>query len=130
MSISPQVTFQTVYFKPISKEEEEINPGRLDKALASWLADRLKERGITVAEIFPEDFGWVIMVSRKPFMLWLGCGNIQDSTTEWTIFLVAEPSLIQRLFKRVNPVPQIEQLRAHMAELVLSIPGVSNILWE
>ncbi len=130
MSISPQVTFQTDYFEPISKEEEETNPGVMGKALANWLVDRLKERGIAIAEIVPEDFGWMIVVSRKPFMLWLGCGNIESSTTEWSIFLAAELSLIQRFFKRVNPAPQIEQLRAHVAELVLSIPRVSNIVWE
>jgi len=130
MSMNPQVTFQTDFFKPITGEEEETNPGRYGKALAQWLVERLKERGVTVEAVIPEDFGWVVMVHRKPFMLWLGCGNTDGSTTEWSVFPVAETSTLQRLFKRVSPEPEIEKLRAHLSELVPSIPGVSNVTWE
>ena len=80
--------------------------------------------------IVPEDFGWVVMVSRKPFKLWLGCGNTDGSSNEWSVFPVAEPSMIQRLFRRVNPAAEVEKLRAHLAELVPSIPGVSNVAWD
>jgi hypothetical protein len=130
MSANPQVTFQTDFFKPLPGEEEETNPGRYGKALAQWLAERLKERGVAVEGVISEDFGWVVMVSRKPFMLWLGCGNTDGSTIEWNVFPVAELSTIQRLFKRENPAPAIEKLREHLAELVPSIPGVTNVIWE
>ncbi len=130
MSANPQVTFQTDFFKPLPGEEEETNPGRYGKALAQWLGERLKERGVTVEGVIPEDFGWVVMVSRKPFMLWLGCGNTDGSTTEWNVFPVAELSTIQRLFKREDPGPAIEKLREHLAELLPSIPGVTNVIWE
>ncbi len=130
MSTNPQVTFQTDFFKPLRDEEEETNPGRYGKALAQWLVEELKGRGVAAEGVIPEDFGWVVMVSRKPIMLWLGCGNTDDSTTEWNVFLVAELSTVQRLFKRTNPVPEIEKLREHLAELVPSIPGVTNITWN
>ena len=130
MSANPQVTFQTDFFKPVPGEEEETNPGRYGKALAQWLAERLKERGVAVEGVIPEDLGWVVMVSRKPFMLWLGCGNTDGSTNEWNVFPVAELSTVQRLFKRADPASEIEKLRAHLSELVPSIPGVTNITWE
>ena len=130
MSTNAQVTFQTNFFKPIAGEDEETNPGRYGKALAQWLMERLKQRGVAVEGLIPEDFGWVVMLSRKPFMLWLGCGNTDGSTTEWSVFPVAETSTLQRLFKRVDPAPEIERLKAHLSELVLSIPGVSNVVWE
>lgn len=130
MSVNPQVTFQTDFFKPIPGEEEETNLGRYGKALAQWLAEKLKERGVTVEEVIAEDFGWVVMLSRNPFTLWLGCGNTDGSTTEWSVFPAAETSAIQRVFRQVNPAPDIEKLKAHLAELVPSIPGVSNIMWE
>lgn len=130
MSVNPLVTFQTEFFKPLHGEEEETNPGRYGKALAQWLAESLKMRGVAVEGVIPEDFGWVVMLSRKPFMLWLGCGNTDGSTTEWSVFPAAEISTIQRLFKRINPAPEIEKLKAHLAELVPSIPGVTNITWE
>ena len=128
--MGPQVTFTTDFFKPIPGEDEQTNPGRFGKALAEWLAKRLKERGMPVEGVIPEDFGWVVMVARKPFMLWLGCGNMDGSTTEWSVFPVAEPSLMQRLFRRIDPTSEVEKLKAHVAELVPLIPGVSNVIWE
>lgn len=128
--MSSQVTFTTDFFKPIPGEDEQTNPARFGKALAEWLAERLKERGMPVEGVIPEDFGWVVMVARKPFMLWLGCGNTDGSTTEWSVFPVAESSLIQRLFRRIDPNSEVERLRAHLAELVPLIPGVSNVVWE
>ena len=130
MSANPQVTFQTDFFKPISGEDEETNPGRYGKALAQWLAEQLEKRGVTVEGVIPEDFGWVVMLSRKPYMLWLGCGNTDGTTNEWSVFPVAETSMLQRLFKRVDPAPEIEKLKVHLSELLPSIPGVSNVVWE
>src|SRR5690606_7994391 len=98
--------------------------------LAKWLAEHLKERGVSVEDVLPEDFGWVVLVARKPFMLWLGCGNTDGSTTEWSVFPVAELSLMQRLFRGIDPTSEVEKLKAHVAELVPLIPGVSNVVWE
>ncbi len=128
--MGPQVTFSSQFFKPIPGEDEQTNPGRFGKALAKWLAERLKERGVSVEDVLPEDFGWVVLVARKPFMLWLGCGNTDGSTTEWSVFPVAELSLMQRLFRRIDPTSEVEKLKAHVAELVPLIPGVSNVVWE
>ena len=130
MNANPQVTFRTAYFEPLPGEDKETNPGRYGKQLAHWLGDRLKGRGVSVEDIVPKDFGWIIMVSTKPFSLWLSCGNTDGSTTEWNVFPVAESSTLQRLLRRVNPAPEIEKLRAHLAELVPSIPGVTNVTWE
>jgi len=66
MNSGPQVTFTTDFFKPIAGEEEETNPGRYGKALAQWLAQQLKERGVSAEGVIPEDFGWVVMVSEVP----------------------------------------------------------------
>ena len=130
MNTGPQVSFTSDFFKPLAGEEEHTNPGCYGQALATWLAERLQERGVPVEGVIPEDFGWVVMVSRKPFMLWLACSNTEDSTHEWMVYPVAELSLLQRLFNRVDPTPEIERLNTHLAELVLSIPRVANIVRE
>ena len=130
MSTGTQVTFTSEFFKPSSGEDEQTNPGRFGKALAEWLAERLKERGVSIEGVIPEDFGWVIMISRKPCRLWLGCGNTDGSTTVWSVFPVAELSLLQRIFKSVDPVPEIEKIKSHLVELVPLIPGVANVVWE
>ena len=130
MNPGPQVTFTADYFKPIPGEEEHTNPGCYGQALANWLADRLRERGISVEGFIPDDFGWVMIISRMPFLLWLACSNTDGSTSEWTVYPVAESSLLQRLFNRVDPTPEIERLNTHLAELVPSIPRVTNIVRE
>lgn len=130
MRATPQVTFTSDFFKPVLGEDEEANPGRYGKALAQWLSTQLRERGVSVEGVIPEDFGWVVMISRQPLMLWFGCGNTDGSTTEWSVFPVAEASVLQRLFKRVDTASEIERLRTHLSELVPSIPGVANITWE
>ncbi len=128
--MSSQVTFSTDFFNPSPGEEEQTNPGRFGQALAEWLAENLKERGVSIEGIIPEDFGWVVMVSRKPLMLWLGCSNTDGSITEWSVFPVAEQSLMQRLFGYIDPAIEVEKLKAHLIELVNLIPRVSNVVWE
>ncbi|NKF21926.1 hypothetical protein [Solimonas marina] len=125
-----QVTFETDFFQPVAGEEEKTNPGRFGQALAEWLQTQLRKRGVEVEGIIPEDFGWVVMVSRRPFMLWLGCGNTDGSTTEWSIFPVAEPSLLQRLFKPQTIRPAVDALWEHVKAIVPSIPLVRGITWE
>jgi hypothetical protein len=125
-----QVTFKSDFFKPIEGEDKETNPGCYGKALATWVAEKLRTRGVSVESVLAEDWGWLVMVSRNPFLLWLGCGNVDGSPGEWRVFVEAEPSLIQRLFKNVNTVPAKAELEQHLAELVQTIPGVSEIVWD
>ena len=130
MNTRLQVTFQTDFFKPVAGEEAQTNPGRYGRALAQWLAEKLRERGVALEGIVPEDFGWMVMVSHKPFKLWLACANTEGSRNEWSVFPVAEASMVQRLLRRINPASEVEKLRVHLVELVPSIPGVSNVSWE
>lgn len=130
MRPGPQVTFTTDFFKPIAGEEEETNPGRYGKALAQWLAAKLKERGVSVDSINPEDFGWMVIISRKPFLVWIGCGNTDESTTQWSVFPAAEMSALQFIFKRKYSMLEVERLTDHLLTIVPSIPRVKNIFWE
>lgn len=129
-TMKAQVTFETDFFLPVAGEEEKTNPGRFGQALAEWLQVQLTGRGVEVEGVIPEDFGWVVMVSRKPFMLWLGCGNTDGSITEWSIFPVAEPSLLQRIFKRQVTRQAVEVLWSHVKAIVPGIPSVKGIVWE
>ncbi len=130
MGMGKQVTFTTTYFKPVAGEEEDTNPGRFGKALSQWLANGLNEHGLAVEGIIPEDFDWIVLLSCKPFMLWLGCGNSEGSTSKWSAFSVVEPSLFQSLFKRGDTRQALKNLEAYLAELVPLIPEVSNVIWE
>lgn len=128
--MNAQVTFETEFFQPVPGEEEKTNPGCYGQALANWLQEQLRARGVSVEEAIPEDFGWVVMTSCKPFKLWLGCRNTNGSVTEWSIFPEAELSLAQRVFGRIDTAPAMEALWQHIKALVPNIPNVRNVMWE
>ncbi|WP_247305466.1 hypothetical protein [Ralstonia pseudosolanacearum] len=125
-----QVVFRTPFFQPIDGEDRETNPGVYGKALARWLTEALAARGVTAHDVIPEDFGWVVMVSRDPCLLWYGCGNVEGSTDTWAIFPVAEPSVLQRLFHRVDVDAEASRLEVHLRALVPTIPQVANVVWR
>ncbi len=125
-----QVTFETDHFRPEPEEEKQTNPGRYGRSLARWLSEQLRARGVEVEGIISEDWGWAVMVSRKPFLLWLGCGNVEGSTTEWMVWPVAEVSLFRRFVKRIDTTPAVDRLWQHVREWVPTVPGVKNIAWE
>ena len=121
-----QLWFDSSKFQPIQGEDEKTNPGRLGLALATWVKQQLN----TTEEPIPEDWGWVVMVHRAPFPLWIGCGNEDGSTTRWSVFVEAEPGLMQRLFKRVNSAPAVAALEQRLETLLKSEPHVQNVSWE
>lgn len=127
--MSAQVTFETNYFQPVPGEDERTNPGIYGQQISDWFREQLIRRGVEVEEALPEDFGWVLVISRNPFLLWIGCANVGESESEWMVYAVAEPSLFQRLFKRVDTQPALDELERQLRELVPTIPGVRNIVW-
>ena len=72
--------------------------------------------GYPDAKVISEDWGWYVMCSRDPFMLWIACGN--SDTTEtldnpeslenqpiiWECFVFAEVPFWKRIFSK----PEIE----------------------
>jgi hypothetical protein len=127
---SDHVTFKSSFFPVEPGEDAATNPGIYGKALAAWVAEQLKSRGVSVEGVIEEDFGRVVMVQRKPFMLWVGCASIDNSTTEWQLFIAAEFTWLARLFRRVDPVPAVAQLREHLRAIVQEVPGVSEVQWQ
>lgn len=80
-------------------EDEETNPGIFGRKLAAWLRERFIEIGYPVEEVIAEDWGWCVMCSREPVLLWIGCGAEGNGDEEamplpgnidWHCFAVAE----------------------------------------
>lgn len=125
-----RVTFKSNYFPIEPGEDEDINPGVFGKALATWIAGRLRERGVAVEKMIEEDFGRLVLIQRKPLMLWVGCANVEDTVTEWQLFIVAEGGLFNRLLRRVDQKPVFSDLVAHVRAIVEQVPGVSDVEWH
>lgn len=136
MTVNLHLTFKSDFFNPIPGEDEETNPGCYGKALAEWLAEQLRGQGIRVTGIFPEDFGWVVELSEGPCPLWFGCGNQGEGEGEsgqlmvWRIMPVVEPSMIQKLLKKVDVAAEQAKLKAMLQQLLPALPNASSIEWE
>jgi hypothetical protein len=120
---SHQFWFRSTRFEIEPGEDEETNPLCFGRQLANWLRERLVEQGRTVEEVLPDDWGWCLVVQRKPFLLWVGCVSVHDyaatkpsdplpcgSEVVWTCTVVAEQSLLGRLRGGVNTTPAVEAL--------------------
>lgn len=135
-----QYWFKSNLFEIEPGEDEEINPGIYGRQLANWLKLRLEEAGYEAEPVIAEDWGRCIVVSREPFMLWVGCGNVMDVTTSkdddllpakedvvWTCFAVAEVSLWKRLFKKPDTAPALGKLVATLATILGSEPRIQLV---
>ena len=121
-----EVSFRSAWFQPVPGEEAATNPGRFGKALAIWLADRLRARGVAIIGIEPEDFGWIVVVARAPGRVWLGCGNTDGSADRWQVFLTVERSWLGKS----APARQIDELVAHLVQIADELPQASEIVCE
>src|SRR5688572_19514467 len=73
---TPQLWFRSDLFSiDPGGEDEETNPFCYGKQVAAWVHERFSAAGYNPEPIIPEDWGWCVMLERKPFMLWIGCGN-------------------------------------------------------
>jgi hypothetical protein len=123
--------FKSSKFEIELGEDEEINPRIYGKQLAIWLKARLEDSGYSVEEIINEDWGRCLMCSRKPFNLWVGCGNVTDYDTAqpddnppakenivWHCFAIAEVFFWKRLFRRINTESALSKLNADLGQIL------------
>ena len=121
--IGAQFWFRTPLFEVEPGEDEQTNPHCYGRQLANWLRAKLVERGYSVEEVIPEDWGWCVMCTRKPFMLWVGCVSVDDDAEfrpddppplgkdiTWSCMVTAEPPFLRGLLGRFDPEPALGKL--------------------
>lgn len=125
-----QLWFTSTDFQPSPDEEEKTNPGRFGEALVKWIKNKLSGAGYNIEEEpIPEDWGWVVMLQRKPFSLWVGCGNEDGNLTRWALFVEAEKGLFQKLFKKIDPSAEVGVVEKELEKLVRAA-GFKDVEWE
>jgi hypothetical protein len=111
-------------------EDAETNPGVFGRALADYLAAQIRSRGVGVEGVIPEDFGYCIMLKRKPLRLWIACGNRTGRTDEWIAFAVAEGGLLGRFVGNIHPALEIDRISEILGEITRAAPGVESYSLE
>lgn len=126
--------FRSSAFQIEPGEDKTVNPGIYGRQLALWLKERLEDRGQAVLDVLPVDFGWCVRCQVKPFLLWIGCGSINDHESSevlpspdevtWHCFAVAELPLLGRLFRRHDMTPACSRLDQLLRDILESDPVV------
>ena len=136
---STDYCFTSDLFEIEPGEDAQTNPYRYGKQLSHWLSQRLSGDGYPGAEVIPEDWGWCVMCSRDPFMLWIGCGNSEtEDTLEnpelfktqpiiWQCFVVAEVPLWKRIFGKPETETSIRELNDKLRKLLCSEPRIQIV---
>jgi hypothetical protein len=133
-ALPEQIYFRSSLFQVEEGEEDEVNPGRYGRQLARWLQVRFAAVGYFDTEVIAEDWGWCVMLQRDPFMLWIGCGNMDtdddvfDPLKEperivWHCFVTGELPFWQRLFRKVDP-EAVKKVEGHLAQIIHEEPQV------
>ena len=130
MAQGKKILVQTPFFKIEPGEDRQTNPGCYGRAMANWLAGNFKKRGEPVEGVVAEDWGWCLILTRNPYPLWIGCRNDPDTTDAWAAFVAAEPSLFQRLFKRIDVQPALDRTQKLLSEAMHSVPDASKVWAE
>lgn len=121
--------FTSPLFQIQPGEDSETNPGRYGRMLAFWIKDQLERRGFDVEDVLGEDWGWCVVCHGRPYMLWVGCGNVDQAVLPeavsrpfneliWKCFPVAEVSWFARLFKRVDATADLARLDATLRDIL------------
>jgi hypothetical protein len=126
----PNHVIRTTEFPIQPGEDEETNPGVYGRAFADYLVNQIRGRGVDVEGVIPEDFGYCIMLMRKPPRLWIACGNRAGHTDEWIAFAVAEGGLLGRAVGTINPAQEIERISEMLGEIMRATPGVESYSLE
>lgn len=122
------INFKSTKFKVIPYEDSDINPGVLGKSLSQWIATQLEGSEYEVSEIIEEDFGYCLMVKRKPYLLWIGCSGFSEyqypedglseeiaevfpiETIEWSVWVTTEMGWLSKLMGKDNRKAEAKEL--------------------
>jgi len=132
-----QFWFRSSLFEIEPGEDEETNPLYFGRQLATWLRAKLVEKGYAPEEVIAEDWGWCVVCSRKPFMLWVGCVSVHDYSktrpedplplgkdVTWACAVTAESSLLRGIFKQPNFEPELQKLSTVLEDILKSEPEI------
>jgi hypothetical protein len=124
------IVFNSTDFPVIPHEDDELNPGILGRSVADWIKEILRGTRFEITEDINEDFGYCLMVHRRPYWLWVGCSGFSDydypeneltkeiaesfplESIEWNIWVTSERGYISKLLNKDNRKSDIRELHA------------------
>jgi len=130
MKQSMLLEFESTAFKIEPGEDEQTNPGIFGKALAHWMAEQLRARGVGAGEVIPEDFGWCVRIESRPHSLYVVCASADTEINHWRVFGFAEGGLISRLLGQDTSAQSIAMLYKTLKDTLQDSPLIYNLREE
>lgn len=122
------VSFKSHLFEPFLSEEGQVNPHVYGAELAWWLSRELASEGIETTYPNSEDWGWFIEFLIDDNEYWLCCGNVDDSKSNWRVYLDCKP---KSMFNRNKaPVEKAMPLLLALKTVLSRNVEISNIVWS
>jgi len=130
MKQTPLLEFESAAFAVIPGEDEETNPGVIGKALAQWLAERLRDAGFSPGAVIAEDFGWCVPVKSEPHSLYVACASTGEKSDQWRVFAFAEGGVMARLSGKDSRAESLAALFTAVRRCLESAPIVRKLREE
>jgi hypothetical protein len=123
--------FKSTAFPPAKYEDPDTNPDMHAKAVADWLSEALKSRGIETTGVYSEDFAWCVGVPDRPRDLYVACGSVEGraSLFEVTYFSIGD-NLWSDLFGRKKTAENLKRLHRSVKELLAADPKITELREE
>ena len=134
--LPPGYWFRSTRFRVEPGEDADTNPGIFGRQLAAWIAAKLRDRGYPDTEEVPEDWGWAVVCQRRPFYLYVACGNILENIDDdgprrvpdeeivWHAYATADKPLFAR-WRGFDVDSPVAVLDAVLGELLRSEPEIA-----
>ena len=136
----PTYWFESDLFEIEEGEDEETNPGMYGKHLSNWIRQRLVNLGYEVEDVIPEDFGWLALCQRKPYLLGVSCVSYVDyenmneddpppkpKEVTWCCMVFVEIPFLKRLFGNTDTTDGAEKLGRELQAILSSEPRINLV---
>ena len=120
--------FESDAFPVAPGEDEQTNPGIFGRALAEWVGERLRERGLPAEAVIAEDFGWCVPLRIEPHAVYVACSSAEDAPgVQWQLFVFAEGGLLKRLLGRDTRGEAVQRVFTAVRQALESSPDIRNL---
>ena len=131
MKQSPLLEFESSEFAVSLGEDTATNPGIYGKALAVWLADKLRAAGFLPGDVIAEDFGWCVPIESAPHRLYVACSSTEEEEPNtWRVFAFAEGGNVARLFGKDERASSLASLFTAIRGCLESHPSIRGLREE
>ena len=123
------VEFRSSEFPAEPGEDEQVNPGRHGRLLATYIRDQLAACGLATREPLAEDWGWLVPIENPNFPLWVGCGNYEEYPDGFLCFIEPSRPTIRRLFRKIDTTAVVDRVSQALGAALQSHPGIRDVRW-